>query len=246
MAKVTKRKFRSKEKQKKYQIEMTSLSIFLWGFSLFFLLSWIFVLGILVGRGFLPGAVTAISDLKGQISKLQEMIRHDKAKDLGVQKKSDSDTKLVFYEKLSRKKDETKREWPLESNIEGPKIETTEKQPNVSQGTPPKKRVEDFKKETTQKKVETSQGVPSERKKRVDGTQYTVQLASLGDRNKAEKMINRLKALGYPAYFYDAKIKDKTYYRVRCGRFMKRGEAAAYAKELAKDAGIKGFVSRIE
>jgi len=246
MAKVTKRKSRSKEKQKKYQIEMTSLSIFLWGFSLFFLLAWIFVLGILVGRGFLPGAVTAISDLKGQISKLQEMIRHDKVKDLRVQKKSDSDTKLAFYEKLSRKKDETKREWPLESDIEGAKRETTEKQLNASQGTPPKKRVEGLKKETTQKKVDTSQGVPSERKKRVDGTKYTVQLASLGDRNKAEKMINQLVALGYPAYFYEAKIKDKTHYRVRCGRFIKRGEAATYAKELAKEAGIKGFVSRIE
>ena len=246
MAKVTKRKSRSKEKPKKYQIEMTSLSIFLWGFSLFFLLAWIFVLGILVGRGFLPGAVTAISDLKGQISKLQEMIRHDKAKDLGVPKKSDSDTKLAFYEKLSRKKDEVKIEWPLESDIEGSERETTEKQLNVSQGAPPKKRVEGPKKETTQMKVETSQGVPSERKKRVDGTQYTVQLASLGDRNKAEKMINRLVALGYPAYFYEAKIKDKTHYRVRCGRFIERREAAAYAKELAKEAGIKGFVSRIE
>ncbi|MBW2227129.1 MAG: hypothetical protein JRG99_07420, partial [Deltaproteobacteria bacterium] len=43
-----------------------------------------------------------------------------------------------------------------ESNIEGAKIETTEKQLNVSRETPTKKRVEGLKKETTQKKVDSS------------------------------------------------------------------------------------------
>ncbi|MBW1765858.1 MAG: SPOR domain-containing protein [Deltaproteobacteria bacterium] len=246
MAKRTKRKPRSKEKPKKYLLEMTSLSVSLWGVALFFLLAWIFVLGILVGRGFLPGAVTAVSDLKGQITRLQEMISHDRVKDLGVQKKSDSNTKLAFYEKLSRKKDEAKREWPLKNNSEGSKIETTPTQFNVSQGASPEKRAEGIKKEKTQMKVAASQEALPERRKRTDGTQYTVQLASLGDRDKAEKMINRLVAGGHPAYFYEVKVKGKTHYRVRCGRFIKRGEAEAYAMKLAKEAGIKGFVSRIE
>ena len=188
---MAKRKSRSNEKPKKYQIEMTSFSIFLWGFSLFFLLTWIFVLGILVGRGFLPGAVTAISDLKGQISKLQEMIRRDKAEDLAFQKKSDSDTKLAFYEKLSRKKDESKREWPPESGIEGSERETTQKQFNVSQGAPPQERVEAPEKRTSPIKTKTSKGVQPEGKKGLDETQYTVQLASLGDINKAEKRRQR-------------------------------------------------------
>ncbi len=66
---MAKKRSRSKKRSKKYQIELTPLSIFLWGGCLFFVLAWIFVLGILVGRGFLPGAVTALSDLKDQIGR---------------------------------------------------------------------------------------------------------------------------------------------------------------------------------
>ncbi|MBW1805995.1 MAG: SPOR domain-containing protein, partial [Deltaproteobacteria bacterium] len=75
---------------------------------------------------------------------------------------------------------------------------------------------------------------------------YTVQLASLGNRDKAEKMINGLIEQGYDAYYYEAEVKDKTYFRIRCGRFTTRNEANAYARILAEEGGVKGFVSRLE
>ena len=90
--------------KKKYQIEMTSFSIFAWTFCLFFLLTWIFVLGILVGRGFFPGAVTAISDIKGQIGKLQGMVGQNKTPESAPAKKKESDPELAFYDRLSNKK----------------------------------------------------------------------------------------------------------------------------------------------
>ena len=75
---------------------------------------------------------------------------------------------------------------------------------------------------------------------------YTVQLASLGSRDKAEKLINDLVDRGYPAYYYEAVVKGKTYFRVRCGEFSTNREAGRFAEKLTKDMGIKGFVSRFE
>ncbi len=203
---MAKKRSRSKKAGKKYQIELTPLSIFLWGGCLFFVLAWIFVLGILVGRGFLPGAVTAFSDLKNQISVLQEMVSRNRSHDLSSPKKSDSDPKLAFYEKLSSKKEEAKKEWVPERSVE------SQKQPKPS----------------------------------APELQYTVQLASLGDKSQAEKLIKDLVGRGYPAYFYEIKVNGQTYYRIRCGRFPSRQAAADYARKLGKEAGIKGFVSKIE
>jgi len=74
---------------------------------------------------------------------------------------------------------------------------------------------------------------------------YTIQLASLELASQAEKMSNGLVERGFPAYFYDVKVKGKTYYRVRCGRFATKKEAEAFAEKLKKEAGVKGFVTRL-
>ncbi len=214
---------------------MTGLSIFLWSFCLFFLLSWIFVLGILVGRGFLPDAVTVLSDLKSQIGKLQAMVNHDRSYDIGSKKEPDPDPKLAFYEKLSSKKGEAKEKWVPEKKFEDPKKET-----------PPVK-VEAYQPALPEiKEKESTEILNKQLTSVIDTTQYTVQLASLEDGSKAEKMVNQLIERGYPAYFYEAKLDGKTYYRIRCGRFMSREEAGNYAGKVAREFGIKGFVSRLE
>ena len=71
---MVKKKSQPKKTGKTYQIEFTFLSTFIWGIFLFFLLSWVFVLGILVGRGFLPEAVTTISGVRDQITKLNDIV----------------------------------------------------------------------------------------------------------------------------------------------------------------------------
>ena len=221
---MAKKRSRSKKRSKKYQIELTPLSIFLWGGCLFFVLAWIFVLGILVGRGFLPGAVTALSELKDQIGVLQQKVSRERPQqELDPPKKSDSEPKLAFYDNLSRKKVEPPKETALPKNA--------------------KKRV---RKNTNAKRTNSSkQFTPTRQPPAIKG-KYTVQLASLDDKNKAQKFINDLVQRGYPAYFYEAKVKGKTYYRVRCGKFPSRKTAEDYASKLRKEAGMKGFVSRIE
>lgn len=232
---MAKRKSKSKKRAKKYRIELASFSIFLWGSGLFFLLAWTFVLGILVGRGFLPGAVTAISELKGQISKLQGMVGNDKSYDMGSSKKPDPDPKLAFYEKLSSKKDEAKEKALPKRKIKRVQRERTQKQREISLIKP-----------LQMQEVGGTENLEGQAEAAILVPKYTIQLASLDEQNKAEKMVSQLIDRGHAAYFYRADVKGKTYYRVRCGRFVDKDEARGYARRLEKEEGMKGFVARIE
>jgi len=239
---MAKKRSRSKKRSKKYQIELTPLSIFLWGGCLFFVLAWIFVLGILVGRGFIPGAVTALSDLKDQIGVLQQKVSRERPQqELDPPKKSDSEPKLAFYDNLSSKKVEPLKETAPPRNA---------KRTNSSKQFSPTRESSGAQKATTQNRAGTSSVSRLQKKETREPAapkgKYTVQLASLDDKNKAKEFISDLVQRGYPAYFYEAKVKGKTYYRVRCGTFPSRKTAEDYASKLRKEAGMKGFVSRIE
>lgn len=249
-----------KKARKKYLVEMTSISVFLWGFCLFFLLAWIFVLGILVGRGFIPGGESAISELKVQIARLQEIVGTNRVQGKRTQKKPDKNPELAFYERLSSKKVEVKNRWQPEKDAALPK---EEKEPNKIVAFP-ENRIE--KKGDSPTKIGMNPPVqeipqvtrPGKQKSKVSDRlqiltessapeiRYTVQLASLGSRSKAEMMINDLVDRGYPAYYYEADVKGKTYFRVRCGEFNTSKDALKYAEKLTKDTGIKGFVFRVE
>jgi hypothetical protein len=78
----------------------------------FFSLGWIFVLGILVGRGFLPEGVKAMSELKAQIAKLQNMISDRDSSDLEFPGKFEKDPKFSFYSELADMKEEAARKRP--------------------------------------------------------------------------------------------------------------------------------------
>ncbi len=248
---MAEKRSRSEKRSRKYQIELTPLSIFLWGGCLFFVLAWIFVLGILVGRGFLPGAVTALSDLKNQIGVLQQMVSREKSQDSHPPKKSDSDPKLAFYDKLSDKKLETPKDTvPRRRPEKDTRRKTNAKEANSSEELSPKGESSGAHIAAGRNQVETSKVASPERKESPEPSvpkgKYTVQLASLDEKSKAEKLIGDLAQRGYPAYCHEAKVKGKTYYRVRSGRFPSRKAAENYARKLEKGAGIKGFVSRIE
>ena len=232
---MAKKRSKATNRGKRYQIELTSLSVFLWSIFLFFLLVWIFVLGILVGRGFFPGKVTTMSDLRAQIQRLQEMVTRKSSKEMEAIRRSEPDPKLAFYEKLSSKKDEAKKESQIEKKEKIPKKE----EPVKKIETPKKPLSEKKKRERTEALMRTPKPLTHE-------FRFTVQVASFDDKSKADKMIKQLTDAGLPAYHYEVKLKGKRYYRVRCGKFVNREEAIIYAGKLARENGIKGFVAKIE
>ena len=95
---------------KRYHFELSRTSIFLWSVGAFVLLGWIFTLGVLAGRGLLPGGVKTLAELKIQIGKLQQMISKKDRSELERIKELQKDPKFAFYDELSGKKSDAVKE----------------------------------------------------------------------------------------------------------------------------------------
>jgi len=104
------KKTKPRKTEKPYHLKLSLASTLLLGGGIFFLLAWIFVLGILVGRGFFPERVKTLSKLRRPIVKLQGMVGNRKPSDLDFIKKLDKDPKFEFFEELSIKKGQMAQE----------------------------------------------------------------------------------------------------------------------------------------
>ncbi len=212
-------KSRPPKKGRKDHFEFSRTSVLFWCLGMFFLLAWIFVLGILVGRGVFPEGIEGLTELKSQIVTLQRMLTREEPPALERVKKrvkqSDREPKFAFYDELGARKEEV----PKKQNHLG--------------GTTPAARKKKGKKQDKQIKAPMT------------GGSYALQLASLESEAKAIRMIARLTNQGFPVYSYKVRVKGKVFYRVRCGTFKTRKEANYYKALLAKEEKINGFVIRV-
>ena len=242
-------------KKKKYQMELSSTSLVFWVVCIVFFMGWIFVLGILVGRGFLPGANTAISDLKAQVIKLQEMVSRNKRVDQKPPAKEDIDPQFGFYDKLESKKEDKRKPFP-ESPPEPPKSEKAVKPPDtalaevkadIAKKESLSKKQDIAKSAGPEKKVKETVPEPAKPPEKAPGSfRYAIQIAALDERAKAEAMVGKLSERGVDAYIQQTVVKGKTRYRVRCGKFVTKEEAKNYALKLPKEAGTDWLVLSIE
>ena len=194
--------------------------------------AWMFVLGIVVGRGTAP--------IRFDIEKLQKELAL--LRETGIMKElrkykigSDADshtTEMGFYETLKDAEKETelkvdKRKQPNKSLPEDTDLET--KKTAVSEKNKPEK--------VPQKSNAVSIHLKSSEK-----THLTVQIASLKDPKKADRMVAELKKKGYPAYRSMGKIPGRgIWYRVRVGHYKSKTEAKTMLGRLDKDH-VKGIV----
>ena len=58
-------------------------------------------------------------------------------------------------------------------------------------------------------------------------------------------MVARLTSRGYKAYSYKIFVKERPFYRVRCGLFSSEKEAETVRRQLAEKEGLKGFVKKV-
>lgn len=103
---MSQKETKAQDRGKKYHIELSRTSICLWSLGLFFLLAWIFTLGVLAGRGLLPGGLKTLAELKPQIAKIQEMIGKKDSSELDTIKGLHKDPEFGFYDELSVKREE--------------------------------------------------------------------------------------------------------------------------------------------
>ena len=228
------KKNKTKERSKRYRLELSRTSFFFWCLGSLFLLAWIFLLGIFVGRGFLPQGIKTLSKLRLPIAKFQDMVDNKKTADLEGIKGLDKDPEFEFYDKLSGKKGEVVNKSKPGTKKAGAQIKLGKRFGNeVSE-----KSQSDFGKGGGQ----TGQTTGINATETVGS--YTVQVASLESENKAVRMVDRLKERGYPAYIHEVSLKGKIYYRVKCGKFKDRKEAGDFKSLLAQKEKINGFVSK--
>ena len=236
------KKSKAKKKGKRYRVDLSRTSLFFWCLGTLFLLAWIFVLGILVGRGFFPQGVETLSKLRIPIGRLQGVVGSRKASDLDSIKGLDKNPEFEFYDQLSVKKGELAKKNKSGAKKAGRQTELAKRfetdKSSARKIEAPKKDQSNFNKGGEQTK-------PAGEIKSMDtGGAYTVQVASLDSESKAVKMADQLKSGGYPAYVHKVNVKGKTYYRVKCGRFKDKKEAGDFKSLLYQKEKIKGFVTK--
>ncbi|MBW2216522.1 MAG: SPOR domain-containing protein [Deltaproteobacteria bacterium] len=92
---------KTKKKPKKFLLELTFKSVIYWSGGLLFLLIWIFILGVLVGRGHLSFGL-----MKDKFAEVQEMVGQGESTVPETIKKTEENPKFAFYEELCSKKEE--------------------------------------------------------------------------------------------------------------------------------------------
>lgn len=206
-----------------------------WLTLLFFVSAWMFLLGILVGRGTVP----LPHDPNTLQKKLAELKDADiKAKTSRVKINTDAEKtqkELGFYEALKESKNETE----VKKKKPKPAEKKAKRSAKKTKAPPKKKPKIQTQTSTTAKKSEAASPTrsPSTGEKNL-----AIQVGSFRNTNDAEKLVRLLNEKGYPAFKTMGAVPEKgIWYRVRIGYYASRDEAWKTMKRLKK-AGYAGFL----
>jgi cell division protein FtsN len=214
--------------KKKSVLQLSGKGLILWICLIFLVSGWMFVLGVLVGRGTAPVNFD-IQAIQDELIALKEsMLKQKKSLDESDLEKEYAKNTFDFYEALKGKQKEEAITIPLQK----------EKPESTINATPP-----------LRKKADSSAKVPKrdnaiQAKERQQGGRLAVQVASTKDPKSADEMVKKLQQKGYPAFSTKADIPEKgTWYRVRVGYFNDNIEAESIRQQLLKDK-FEGIVVR--
>ena len=218
---------------------------------IFILCAWMFVIGVLVGRGTAPVKFD-IDDLQ---SKLEVSGQDQKKGEVG-QSQGESDivkdkTKLDFYEALPEDREDTKIDEKKSTRVISKKVEP------LPDKKPPKTSAKKAtQKSTPQEEAAVKSGpvkkqaappppkqpVASKSEVRPSGKVYTIQVAAVKAAKDADRLVAQLKQKGYAAYRTISKVQDKgIWFRVRVGKYNSRTDASDTMQKLKK-AGMKPII----
>jgi len=207
-------------------IELTKKRAAGWLVIFCFVSAWIFLLGILVGRGTVPVQFD-IDALQKELSELRRAILEKEKKLI----KTDTDylsgkTDFDFHEAFKKSKPDTDPQFtkktpaaasekPMPAD-EGNSVPTKRQTVNIVKKS-------DKRKSTLKKKPEAAVKM------------LTIQIASLRDPKIADQLVSSLKKKGYPAYKTIGIISENNiWYRVRAGYFKNRAGSRKMMNELKK------------
>ena len=194
--------------------QVTRKGVFAWGCLMLFVAAWMFLLGVLVGRGTAPIRFDIDQLQRSLLAKREAAGQQQRERLARETQNGKNQTELDFYEFLKSPKNDDQLSAPAAAKESQPAAEA--KAPKVIRPKVPAKRLRPAKDPS-----------PPGR--------FTIQVASLKEARWAEEMVAKLVKKGYPAYSIRTVVSGKTWYRVRIGGFQERREADNLISQLKKE-----------
>ena len=239
------RKFLVSE-ENKHAYRITRKAALMWLGLIFFVMGWMFVLGILVGRGTAPIPLKA-HKLENELTALKAAIEQKEQAQLQKQA-TDGEaprSELGFYEALKEPLPKTReRKVAPAAVVVKPAPEPPKAKPAASEApqaqvaapkavTPPAAAPSPPKAAAAAKPAAPQPNAPAAPEAPPATDRYTVQVASFKEIESADEMVNRLRAKGFPAYHVHMDVPGKgAWFRVRVGAFADRSVAEHTLKGL--------------
>lgn len=201
----------------------------------FFVAAWMFVLGVLVGRGTAPVHFDTRA-LQNELAALRDaMMKKDREALEKAIRGEDDKAPLEFYEALKKDDPDTAAHLPAAQALADG---SSAPPPAAPAGMPPhKSRSAVMAKKTAVPAKPVAAKPPSAATKARAATgNLTIQVASLKDTAAAQRIVANLKKDGYPAYLSRTVIPGKgIWFRVRVGSYKGSEQAAADMDRLTRD-----------
>ena len=225
-------------KKKAQAIQISRKGMFVWMGLIIFVAGWMFVLGVMVGRGSAPVNID-VGKLEQELAALKKkMLEQEQAKvQAQVSGEGGEKPPLGFYEALKSPQKQEKPFQSLPAKPAQPKPAPVPEKPavNIKPVAKPKPKPAIQTKAARPPKPEIAAkpvAKPTDHKGR-----FAIQIAAVQDARNAEKLVTQLRKKGYRAYQIRSEVAGKgVWYRVRVGAFKDRTEAD---KMLAKLKGDK-------
>ena len=242
---------------KKTMVQISRKGLLIWACLVFFVAGWMFVLGILVGRGTAPVNLDA-DRLQKELAKLKSTMAAKEKAEVQVQAAGEQDGKpeLGFYEALKQTKPDKNYKELSPQQTSRPEAKPKPAPSSAPAGAEPAKQREAGKQDTDlpkpAKKIDPASKPtaeparpqpPGQIAKAEQATgRYTIQVAALKEAEGADRLVDMLRKKGYPAYQIRSGVEGRNaWYRVRVGAFKAREEAAGLLKKLQKEK-LKGLI----
>jgi len=204
----------------------------LWLCIIFFVSAWMFVLGVLVGRGTAPVHFD-IESLQKELAALKEAVQKKEQQWYKNRSEPVSDNPdLEFHEALKQSRIEPRLDMeahrPDKPAVNLKKVPVAEgKKPPESQPKPS---------ESTENRAVAPSGATD------TAGNFTIQVAALREANFADVKVAELIRKGYPAYRTTGTVPGRgTWHRIRIGNFKDRTEASRMLERLKRE-NIKGII----
>jgi DedD protein len=225
--------------KKSFRLELSKIAIVGWGVGLLLALFWMFLLGLLVGKGLTPANINLAEIKRRMVAERlwpgsgTPALEPEKPAAPGAAEDKIPIKDLEFYEALAKKK-QARLTTPPPEKVPEQKTVTTPPAPASTVPAPPTPPPPQREKVSTGPEISPS-------------ARYTVQLASFKDEASADKFAASLKHVRSRVTVHAVDLPGKgRWYRVQAGGSLGRQEADALVARLFREHQVKAFVARAD